>query len=363
MFPRDPGEALKDAILEYGPKAGYMAYRGVKRAYKGVKRFTKRRRATPRKKITAGVGTTYQHDVSNVYRRRRMPKKKKYRWKRFVQRVHAVSERELGTRTIVFSDRVQIDDNGGDSTGTGNQRQVVLTTALYPQESTKPWLNDLKAISGYENVGDPTAAAGINVNDTTKLMFQSGVLDVTVRNISANDEGGTAPIECDVYQIYCTKNLDDGGVGLNSLSDAFAQADTDTLRIGGAGTSLELRNRGCTPFDFPNALSRFGIKILSKKKYFLPYNASFTYQIRDPKRHMSTIAKLKQDEGINRPKWTKYVLIIAKPTPGFFVGTLTSQFDISIDVGVTRKYMYKLEGANEDRDRYIRTESAPGNPS
>lgn len=346
---------------KYIANAGYAAYK-VGRSAAGS--FRKRFKAASRRKpITSGVGVTTQHDVSSVYRRRRMPKRKRVRWKRFVQKVHAVSERELGTRTVVFNDRVTVTEDGQGPAPAGDNRQICMTFALYPQETSKNWLNDLRQISVLENTGNPTSAAGITVNDTTKIMFQSGILDLTVRNISANNEGLTAPAEVDIYEIMVSQSTEDAGVGANSLSDVFAYAQTDTLNIGGAGAALEMRSRGATPFDFPNAISRFGIKVLSKKKYFLQYNATFTYQIRDPKRHTTTIAKIGQDEGLNKPKWTRYLYLIAKPVPGFPVGNAAADFKISIVAGVTRKYMYKIEGANDDRDRYITSANTSGNPT
>lgn len=346
---------------KYIGSAGYGAYKAARYAAGSIrKRF---KRSSTGKGVKSGIGVTTQHDVSSVYRRRRMPKRKRLRWKRFVQKVHAVSERELGTRTVVFNDRVSVTEDGGGPAPAGDTRQICMTFALYPQETTKNWLNDLRQISVIENTGNPTSAAGVTVNDTTKIMFQSGVLDLTVRNITANNEGLTAPAEVDIYEIMIRTNTDDGGIGANSLSDVFGYAQTDTLNIGGAGTALEMRSRGATPFDFPNAISRFGMKVLSKKKYFLQYNATFTYQVRDPKRRTTTIGKIGQDEGLNRPKWTRFLYLIAKPVPGFSVGNAAADFKISIVAGVTRKYMYKIEGANDDRDRYIYSANTSGNPT
>lgn len=303
------------------------------------------RRAPPR--MFSGQGVTNQHDVSNIYRKGRINKRRRKKWKSFVSRVHAVSEKELGSRTVVFNNLVTISNNTSGQT-------TNLTTCLYSLRSNQNWLDDLNTIAALENAGDPTAAAGVTVDPTTKFMFQSGVLDLTVRNSSFQNDATSvgAKMEVDIYEMMMSKDAIDGTTAFVHASQLFDEADLETKGIGG-GAGISIDSRGATPWDLTHALSRFGIKILSKKKYFVEAGGTFTYQARDPRRHVSTQIDMDDREGFNKKKWTKICYIVGKLVPGFTVGSLAGEFTEQLTVGCTRKYLYKLEGASAARDRYI----------
>lgn len=313
-----------------------------------------RKQKTFRRGGTAGRGVTQQHDASLIYRKKSMGRGKRKVWKRFVNKVHAVAERDLGSRTVVFNDQVTAQETtSGD--------QICLTTALYPQDSTRSWLDDLNQISAMENTGDETSAAGINVSPSTKYLFQSGVMDLTVRNTTFLTSDGSlgAKMEVDMYQLYMRKDALDGTTGISDLSAVFANSYADEKVIGGGASGrIGITGRGITPWDRNYALSRFGIKIISKKKYFLEAGGTFTYQVRDPTRHTCSQEELKNRVGFNRRKFTRIIYIIAKAVPGIPVGILPGDYTQQLSIGITRKYLYKLEGANDDRTRYAQNSSS-----
>nr|UOF76970.1 putative capsid protein [Cressdnaviricota sp.]UOF81642.1 putative capsid protein [Cressdnaviricota sp.]UOF82349.1 putative capsid protein [Cressdnaviricota sp.] len=367
---RRPGTA---AMIGYAARAAYdnraslgnMARGAYNRLVKSARssrqnsrRPNLRKRSVPLRGYT-GNGVTAQHDVSNVYRKKNMPYRKKKGWKRFIKKVHAVAEKDLGSRTVVFNDTIS-------TTNSVSGEHICMTMALYSQKSSKSMLNDLNQISALENYeANPTTAAGITVEKSTKIIFQSGIMDLTVRNASYQTDSTSvgAKMEVDVYEIYMRKDALDGTTSYNDLSNMLNVGNTDTKNIGGAGTGLTIQNRGVTPFECNAALSRFGIKILTKKKYFLESGGTFTYQCRDPRRRSCDIRDIAQRFGFNRPKWTKIFYIIGKIVPGLTVGAGAGQFTEQLHVGVTRKYLYKVEGANDDRDRLITATGAPGNPT
>lgn len=322
----------------------YRAQRGARQA-----RFSLRRRGANR--ATTGRGVTFEHDRQFIYRKKRQPRFKRRRWKRFSRKVHAVAEKELGSRTVVFNKSVAF------SNATSGE-QLLGYVGLYGQTSTNSHLNDLNNISGYENAAAPTAAAGDMLQETTKYLFQSGILDITMRNVShvTNDSSALvdATLETDIYEIFIgTKGSDaTSGQAYQSPIDFFDRGATITHNIGGAGTQVRLWDRGCTPWDLPAALSRSKIKIMKKTKFFIRSGATITYQVRDPKRRVSNQEDLAQFAYCNRPGWTRHVLIIAKAVPGITIGagTLTTE---KLQIGVTRKYLYKIEGFNANRDRYL----------
>jgi len=284
-----------------------------------------------------------------------MPRYRRKRWKRFMNKVHAVSERDLGSRTVVMNVSATFYSKVANYQGVGS-------VALYPQGSTaSSWLNDLTNISALENSGDPTAAAGTTVLDTTNFIFKSGVLDITIRNTSGlyvSDGVYTldsqAKIELDIYEITARKQFQTGTTVYHKLETALEYGGTLTNNLAGGGTAIELARRGATPWDLPAALSYFGMTIQSKKKYFMANGDTITYQLRDPKRHVIQQERMQNEVGVNKPGWTRHVLFLFKLIPGLQKGTTVGvSYGEQIQVGVTRKYLYKIEGANDDRDQWL----------
>jgi len=305
-----------------------------------------------RQRMSSGTGITTQHDRRQVYRKRNMPRRKKRRWKKFINRVHAVAEKELGSRTWLANNSIVCGNY------TANQ-QGVLTLALYPLQSTNNWLNDLNTVAGLENVaGNPTTAAGITLENSTKLLFQSAIHDVTIRNTSfVREESGTpldsrAKLELDIYEISASKDFVNATTSYGNLGSLFNTEEAFVKVLNASGSTIKIDSRGATPFEIPFALGRYGVKIWKKTKFFIPNGDTITYQVRDPKRRVSTIKDLSNENGANKPKWTRFLFIFFKIVPGLTIGAQVGEYGEQITVGSTRKYFYKVEGANDDRDRY-----------
>jgi len=334
---------------------------------RGRKRFRSRGTQTSGKRLTAGNSVTAQYDARSVYKKRRMPRRKRRAWKKKVRIVRTIAEGDLGTNTIVFN-------RSHDYFNTTNANHCIAVIPLYSQASTDttqyPFHNDLNLISQMFNTGaDPTAALGQVMQKAAKVFFHSAVLDITVRNTSgivATPSDGTTPpvltaasqavMEVDVYEISSGREwAADSGFGvINDLTRAFANGAANTLNLGGAGTGATIHLRGTTPWDFPQALGRYRIKIWKKTKYFVQNGGQFTFQIRDPKRRVTGFEKMQNATGANRPGWTRHVFMIAKLTPGLLVGnTVATTYGEALSIGCTRKYMLKVEGFNEDRDRHF----------
>lgn len=221
------------------------------------------------------------------------------------------------------------------------------------------FMTDISTLSALENTGNPTSAAGITVFDTSKFLLQSGVLDVTVRNTSGLNTDSVvvadsaAKLEVDVYEVLSGKEWRDSSATYPNVYEVLLRGSTMTLNGAGAGTGITPLQRGVTPWDIPAALSYFKLKILKKTKYFVNNGDTFTYQIRDPKRRVMMQDKMEKIEGGNQPGWTRHLFFIFKLVPGLTIGTANGTYTESITLGITRKYLYKIEGANDDRDRYL----------
>jgi hypothetical protein len=307
----------------------------------------------------AGVLGGTNADMRSIYRRKRMSRSKRKPWVRFVKKVNAVADKDLGTRTVLFND--QLEQTNSTST------QSTLTLALYSMNnSAVNYLNDLNLIGGLENVANPTATAGGTLTQNTKMMFQSAVMDITLRNTSEKltsiDPGNPllnqyqaapeAAIELDVYEMYVRKTQADNDGRWASISDALNKYDD--AQIGGTGTGIAISDRGATPFEFGHIMARCGIKVLKKTKFFIPNGQTITWQCRDPKRRVIRYGECTKDEGFIKPGWTKTYFLVYKLVPGLSQGSQNvGQYRCKINIGVTRKYSYKVEGFNEPRERLI----------
>jgi len=306
-----------------------------------------------RKAVSSGQGVTDHFDARLIYRKKRMPRRQRRRWTGFVKKVKSAAERDLGTQTIVFNRLLSASNNVS-----GNH--ILTDFGLYGLASSQFEYNDLAAISTAFNNADNTTTKGLKVGPSAKLMFQSGVLDVTFRNSSTFFDGTTTraaselKLEVDVYEMTCRMtSAETTGIIFPNLRGMFDQDSLQEDPIGGTGTEITRSARGVTPFDFPYALSRFGLKIWKKTKYQLSNGDTFTYQVRDPRRHVAEMDKLRNTDGFNMPGWTRIVVVIAKAAPGLTIGSAANTYTEKLDIGISRKYMCKVENYSENRSLYI----------
>ncbi len=310
-----------------------------------------------RKRGTSGRGLTFEHDRQFIYRKKSMPYRKKRRWRKFIKKVGAVQEKELGTRMCLFNKQTNF-------TNSASGNQGVTSISLYGWSSDggfggkQSWYNDIAYMAELENNTTQTLL-GQYVGDDVKMIFSSGVLDMTIRNTSYKDAPGTlnpdATLELDLYECYVKKECEMNGVNYQTLGKML-ELETQGIynqNLGAEGDPIKINYRGATPFDCSVGLKAFGIKILKKTKFFLRSGQTLTYQVRDPKRHIGYRRKLQDtiqgDCACNKPGWTKHILIIFKVVPGITVGSGAGETREDIQIGVTRKYKYYVEGVREDR--------------
>lgn len=295
---------------------------------------------TRRRNITSGQGVTSQFDKKLIYRKKRAPRRKRRAWGKFSRKVKAVAEKSLGARTIVRNEEIPTDQSGtgGGIAGIQATTEIALYSSTYPALPlpAKPWLNDLDALTDNETAGD----------DTSSMLFQSGILDMTVANYSLDENAAGMPVEVDVYEITAGRKFDDLSPGQKGLTQVFEEAASKTATIGSA-TSMEITDRGVTPWDLTLALQQYRIKIWKKSKYQLPFGGSFSYQVRDPKRHKINMQTIKDMDGVNVPGVTRFVFIITKPIVGAAVGDGAV---IRLRTGTTRKFLYKYNSISGKAD-------------
>lgn len=330
---------IQGAYRRYGGRINSAI--GAANAMNAYRSFTN---TMTRNRTTSGQGVTSQYDRKLIYRKKRMPRFKKKLWRKFKNKVTAVSTKTLGSNTVVRNNLIQFDFG---LTPTNLTKQLVFQLALYPMQNTGgvDYLNDLSSICTNDS----------RVKNSTKLIFMSGILDLTIRPQTLRGTENVNPTlsaEIDIYEMSMS-----GATGItneaSSLLDAFVKADTDTDKIPGSAVSLTLDSRGATPWDLPEALSQHRIKIWKKTKYFLSSEQTMTYQVRDPKTHIFTQDQLPSGTtSVTKPGMTKYLLIIAKPIPGYSYPGAGNNDILRVNVGVTRKYLYKINDQSADYDAY-----------
>ena len=346
------------ALVRYKKKQAYGGmYRTMRKiapyAIRGLRYAFRKQGGPTRSKRKAqnqsGMGITEQYDRKTIYKKRYMPRGKKKQWKRFKGKVNFIAEKNLGSRTAVYNTRFIAQNDNPIEHG-------LTSVCIYGHASNNSRFDDIRYIANQENSTDPSAIRGGNTDLTTKFMFQSAILDVTVRNTSffvGSENSPTVPIEMDVYEMNIGASTDNTANDINTPEDMFVKAENDTKTVDGdLTTALRIAQRGVTPWDLPTALARYKIKILKKTKYFLSPGQTMTYQYRDPGRHVMVKQRMLETYGFSRPSTTKTLLFVFKAVPGFQIGATTGDATEQVDIGVTRKYLYKLEGMNDTRDWY-----------
>lgn len=335
--------------------ARYMANRYGSNVRRAIKVGWARSRSTTgtmtkSRRGTSGISVTNQHDARLVYRKKRMPWRMRRRYKRFSRKVNNVAEKDLGSQTRVFNTLLEPSNNTPG-------KQVVFGCTLYGLSSSDAFNNDLDTIGGDNANAITTGANGLN--QSTKVIFHSAVLDMTVRNSSGQYDdvsnppiltGPGQPMEVDVYELTCNRS-DEESVTYNGLIDLFVQNPARTEPINSTGTKLQIDDRGVTPWDCTYSLSNFGIKILKKTKYQLAWNEQFTYQIRDPRRHVLGQRELTSSEGPSKRGLTRHIIILARLAPGYNVQFANNAYLERLSIGWTRKYFYKIENWTDDRSQ------------
>ena len=287
-----------------------------------------------------GVGVTNKYDRASVYTKRRMPFRKRKRWTNFVKKVRAAENTTLGTRTRVFNDRFNMSKTSSDSSSIP-VLQVFDSLGLYTNQGT----NSYKDKDLYKIVTEDT-----DVKNTTQIGMISGILDMTLVNKSTDAAGSPMGVELDIYLLTARKQFVDsnfvGQLVVKNIEAILNDGLNQSAEIGGLG-KLNTADVGVTPFDCTLALSSYGIKIHNKKKYFLASGNQMTYQIRDPKNRRFSKDKILNTYGQNMPGATKFLLVISKGLPG--AERAGSQYKVNLEVGVTRKYAYKINEDSQDK--------------
>lgn len=288
------------------------------------------------KNETTGIVTTGQYDTKVQYRKRRMPKYKKRRWRKFVKKVTAVQKRSLGTRTLLRNSQLTTITDAG-------KPQAFLSAFLYGSRG----IADNSDGCGNQDLNQIVAAELSTLPNNLKFTVYSAILDITLTNVSGviQDTTFTPSLEVDIYHVKFYKEAQFQDFG--ALHVSARNNDAQLPNTSSAATSrVWLETRGATLFDMPILIQKSGMKIWKKTKVFLPPGAQATYQIRNPRNFEFSAQDIREVTTLNSfiyPARTEGVIVVFKPVTNLNGPAGVFAQTTRLAMGVTRKYNYVVD--------------------
>jgi len=325
----------------------YKNYKSTAKQYSNEKRN--------RPSAAGGGGTSFQHDSSVLYRRRKPNKRKSKAYKKFARKVYKVAEKARGKSTLII--------NGTFVVNSSQPFQMVSEVNLYSVNGSDQGANDqdiiLNEASNFRKYIDEDGQVGRAYTNNEKFRdaahMTSAKMDITYHN------NGTTLLECDLYQIkhsnVRTNDLLHKMDSTSLLSEVPANITEASVSNGGeyqiplqvynptSSTIVDmtqpfLATRGTTPFDFKGIMKTTGATILSKTKFQISPGNTITRQAHSLARKTifphATLPLYRYD------KHTITWLMVAKSVDP----TATGQ---SLRTSYTKHYRWTVEGHAEDK--------------
>jgi len=267
----------------------------------------------------SGVDVTSQRDAKMQYRFKRAPRKLRRRMRRAGKKFKAQLMKNIGCNIAVKNEEMTIAVTGA---GQGYGAVHLYGTSGIDIGAIERGGGDLNDI--FSN--DSRVSSG-----ESKLLFNTGILDVTLYANTLNGANQTDKMELDVYEVQYNDETKD-----TSFIGAMNTARPRIEVIPGFVNELNITTRGVSLFDFPGLTEQLGMRIVKKTKIFLSPGNFATYQIRDRKNYYITKQDITDSVGFIKPYTTKGLVFVLKPVTG------DAQQDVSLNVGITRRYNYKV---------------------
>jgi len=314
---------------------------------------------------TRAATVTQQHDIKSLYRRKRMPRRKKRKWVKFVQKVKAVEASGRGSQSVVINDSFQDSWPNGPTTG-GYRWQGVSEVNLYSVNADVQSGRDkdyiLNEVSNYQTTKDATSGVEYVTPNTLfnemkrlKVPMNHARIDITYTNTSQ------VTLEIDLYVIRHKVKQARKATGYTSLINAQDEYNTEMTNSAqklyysdgsvinaGAGTLTSLRSRGVTPFNTPGLNINAGASVLNKTKVLVAPGSSVTRQYSENKH--KNIYPHNGDYKTRYDKDTITYLAIAKATG---LGNPEEAGLNSFVTSWTKTYQWTQEGQKQTRQTYF----------
>lgn len=292
-----------------------------------------------KKSIDAG-GITAQYDRKNLYRKKRMPRRKKKAWKKFKSKVTAVEISNRGLTSRVFNSEMSVLVQPAS--------QDYIAVHLYGVAGTaganELGENDLATVFEYDDNLRRTGTTAPNIMThgnasqlTDSIRMQSAILDITMINPSDK------LLIVDCYHLWYSQESVYANL-TSVLSGGVATTQQVTAAGANVGSAPNLTLFGTSLFDLSRALSLGCIKVMGVKQYLLGAKQVVTDQIRDSKNYTINPYYLRNVGVFAKPKYTETLLFVARNPD--------EETSASLQIFATRHYRYSIEGITQDIANY-----------
>lgn len=331
----------------FGMRAG--RYLGKRRRQSMAAGPSKRRKkwtvGRASKKSIAIDGVTRQRDDKMLYKKRRMPAKKRKQWKKFVKKVNAVEIKDRGLQIVKYN------QNGVSNTTVPALGQRYKAVHLYGTGGTagEPGSRDLfllgsdveaKAVNWLKLLGGNINPTIPNAKNLTEIRMQSAQLDLYIKNT------GNVVLLIEVYHLWYVKNNNCPSFGdtvgwVDAVEQVKQEYDGTTVS---ALAAVDLQTFNASMFDEPQFISKLGCTVKSVRQVYLGSGEIHHMQIRDPKNYNINLFNYRLQDGVNYqgyvdPKLTETYVVVAKNIDQTTEGTFT--------VNACRTYRYTVEGVKQ----------------
>ena len=301
-------------------------------------------RTLTRRKSRGEAPLTYDNDFKTDYRHRRMPRRRRRRWVKFVRKVNAVTLRnQQGLRKVIYH-QVLTYAPAIDSCAFGG-------SLLYT--------SDGDPVTGHADISNIfrnhlTAAVFNSENDLTVtgpaqkvLHFESAQLEVTMRNVGSD----TAIVE--VYRVVCRRqHTQTQASAFNNIGGVYSlgflkQGQIFDIESGQVvGTSVESAVEiGTTPFQSKRFCETF--KIYSRKKFQIAAGNTVSFILKDARNRVLNAENSRGN--LFFPRHTHGYFYQVYGAPGLVVTTPHQAVNANVLISETRKYAYRTPIYSEDR--------------
>lgn len=261
------------------------------------------------------IPITGENDVSQNYRRRRMPRRKRVAWKRFSRKVQAVDLKSLGSNYHVIT-RQEVLTSAGD-------KQIASHIHTVLGLNGDGFTNDVSLLF------DRLLGANPNVSDkdASRLIVKGWLAETQVLN-----DGGTT-CYLDLYYWRCKKPVP---AALDSVRSVINNSFTDmasNFPLG--GSSMSMTDYGVTPFQAPQFSQSF--QVWKKIRTKLGVGGVTQIETRSGKNYFRSWG---HDEEYSTDRCTEGVFMVAYGTPTA-LNTTSAPVTLRFSTNVNYTWTYK----------------------
>lgn len=315
------------------------AYGAAKQGYQLAKRLKTTKTMTQRRRRSRTIAPlTSQYDVKTIYRRRPMPKGKKNRYKRFVNKVRNISMKQTNLQSQLISQQNWVE---WDVNTCGYLGQLMYTLEGQAGVDGSP---TIQAKGNTDHLYRMMYQADLGKQNSNRWHFESCVMDIYIKNPESYK------IILEVYEVISRQDAADNTAN-NSMEEQYetgfaeAQAVNQGIPSGIFNTPYSGFTIGTTPFN-NGGFSR-NWKVLKKTRVELGGGEVTALQMRDPRNRSFTFNDVKNK--VYSPGVTKGYFFQAFGEPG------ASEFDTVINLKgklfftTNTVYNYRITSTNFSR--------------